>query len=465
MSFPKYEAYKDSEVEWLGEVPEHWDALTLRRVVSAVKTGGTPSQEQPSKEISDGTEWYTPGDFDGNLILSSSEKRVSSSAIRTGEAKVFPAGSILVVGIGATLGKVAFLKQAASANQQINAIIPTSKIDGYFLAYSLSVKVEAMRYLASAATIGIMNQDKTKELWITLPPISEQYLITRFLDHETARIDALIAEQQRLIELLKEKRQAVISHAVTKGLDPTAPMKDSCVEWLGEVPAHWKVVRVKHVIQSFEQGWSPQCDNVPIENDEEWGVLKVGCVNGGIFSLTENKRLPDNLEPIPALSLKAGDVLISRANTRELVGNAALVDLDQPNLMLSDKLFRLRTTGDMLPKYLVFYLGTSAVRYQIELDATGASSSMFNIGQAIIKELPIPVPSVTEQQDIVTKLEASLNDLYLLQKEAQLTQKLLHERRSALISAAVTGKIDVRGWHAPASTSPAPTLEPVHVRQ
>jgi type I restriction enzyme S subunit len=155
-----------------------------------------------------------------------------------------------------------------------------------------------------------------------------------------------VEEQRRLIVLLKEKRQAVISHAVTKGLDPTAPMKPSGIDWLGDIPAHWSIQPIKHLICLFEQGWSPQCDSNAAAEDE-WGVLKVGCVNGGVFRPEENKALPKNLEPIPKLGVRAGDLLISRANTRDLVGSAAVALCDFERLMVCDKLYRLRCKSNL----------------------------------------------------------------------------------------------------------------------
>jgi len=210
---------KDSGVEWLGEVPAHWESLTLGRVASSVKTGGTPTDDLPSADIIDGVEWYTPGDFTGDLLLDGSEKRVSAEAVRSGDAKVFPSGSVLIVSIGATLGKVGHIRRPASANQQINAVVPGPRVDGYFLAYSLSVKVNAMRFLSNASTIGIMNQEKTKEIWLSLPPLQEQKLITEFLDKQTAAIDTLIQEAAGGVSLLQERRSALISAAVTGKID------------------------------------------------------------------------------------------------------------------------------------------------------------------------------------------------------------------------------------------------------
>jgi len=290
-----------------------------------------------------------------------------------------------------------------------------------------------------------ISQDVIRNLSIPLPCVKEQQAIANFLDRETAKIDALIAEQQRLIELLQEKRQAVISHAVTKGLNPNAPMKDSGVDWLGEVPEHWEVKRMKHLCKSIEQGWSPQCENEP-STGEVPGVLKVGCVNGGVFRPVENKRLPSDLAPIAQYSVKKGDLLVSRANTKELVGSAAVVDEDFPWLYICDKLYRITVKADCsTANYLCLYLASSEARGEIELGASGASPSMQNISQSVMLELPVPLPQPQEQESIRSFITIQCDQIDELTAKALEAIRLFQERRSALISAAVTGQIDVRG--------------------
>jgi type I restriction enzyme S subunit len=329
----------------------------------------------------------------------------------------------------------------------LSMVRPLSGIDGRFVKrlFDSTYAKACFAVRANGLTRVGLGQDELDNVELPFPPLAEQACIAEFLEHEAAKIDALVAEQQRLIELLKEKRQAVISHAVTKGLNPNAPMKDSGIEWLGEVPAHWEVHRIKRVTRSIEQGWSPQCEGFPAESEAEWGVLKVGCVNGGVFSPSENKVLPVDLEPVPSLSIRRGDLLISRANTRELVGGAAVADRDYPNLMLCDKLYRLRLVLDKCtPDFLGFYLGASVTRGQIELGASGASASMQNIGQGVVLELPVALPPVTEQHAIVHCLRAEIDRSEQLIAEATHAVELLSERRTALVSAAVTGQIDVR---------------------
>jgi len=447
MSFPRYEKYKDSGVEWLGEVPEHW---IVRKGSYIGRLFGSDSVAESMVSDQGKLPFLKVGTLSHNSL---DIQKPDFFVDRLLEDQHEPNKNFIVFpkrGAAIFLNKVNVVKDRSLLDPNLMGWQIFSEGSIYFFAYAL--KCRGLKELADVSTVPQINNKHIAPTKFPFPSLLEQTQIAHFLNHETARIDALIAEQERLIALLKEKRQAVISHAVTKGCDSTVRMKDSGVEWLGEVPEHWEIAKVKYAVQKFEQGWSPQCENVPVDDELQWGVLKVGCVNGGSFSAEENKKLPESLEPLPELSIKSGDILISRANTRELVGSSALVDSDYSNLMISDKLFRLRTTNRMLPRYLVFYLGTNSVRHQIELEATGASSSMLNIGQSVIKELHIPVPPLIEQNDIADRLNSSLNRLRRLRHEAEATQDLLKERRSALISAAVTGKIDVRNWQPPADT-------------
>ena len=208
---------KDSGVEWLGEVPEHWEAKRLKWVSDKIMTGGTPNSKSA---FEDGTiDWFTPGDFQSDLTLSDSAKKITEEIYNSGEAKIFPPNTVMVVGIGATLGKVGMTSSRSSANQQINIIIPNKYTDGDFLTFSLSVKQDAMKQLSNSATIGIMNQEKTKQIFITVPPIEEQTAIANFLDRETTKIDILITKANKAIKLLQERRTALISAAVTGKID------------------------------------------------------------------------------------------------------------------------------------------------------------------------------------------------------------------------------------------------------
>ncbi len=449
MSFPRYPAYKDSGVEWLGEVPAHWEVVRLGQV-SLLNPAKREVQSLPRDTGVSFLPMQAIGE-DGSLDLTAvktlEEVETGYTFFRDNDvilAKITPCfengkgavarGLLNGIGFGTT--------------ELIVVRTDTARINADYL--HLFFHSRLFRSRGEAEMYGAGGQKRVPEAYVAnfplpLPPLPEQTAIAQFLDRETAELDALVADQERLIALLKEKRQAVISHAVTRGLNPDAPRKDSGVEWLGDVPAHWEVVRLKRQTRHLEQGWSPQCENTPADFEKEWGVLKVGCVNGGRFSPNENKLLPTDLAPERALSLIAGDLLISRANTRELVGGAAVVDRDYPNLMISDKLYRLRLYSSLNPEYAARYLVCDTARSRIELEATGASASMVNIAQSTITELFVPLPPVSEQTAIVEYLDRETAKLDGLVAEAEHAIALLRERRSALISAAVTGQIDVRG--------------------
>ena len=455
MNFPPYPAYKSSGVEWLGEVPEHWAVIALKWL-SPVFRGASPRPIDDPIYFDDDGEfgWVRIADVtaspDGYLYETTQRLSALGSSL---SVKLEPGE--LFLSIAGSVGKPCITAVKACIHDGF-VYFPWLSIDQRLL-YRVFESGLCFGGLGKMGTQLNLNTDTVGGICIAVPPAAELSLALAFLDHETARIDALIAEQQRLIELLKEKRQAVISHAVTKGLVPTVPMKDSGVEWLGELPAHWELTAVKYVVQDMSQGWSPQCDNYPAE-DGEWGVLKVGCVNGGMFNPAENKRLPDELEPDAGLAIKQGDLLISRANTRELVGSAAVAVSDKPWLMLCDKLYRLRLNAERVaPEFLALYLGSSAPRSQIELAASGASDSMQNISQSVVMDMSLTLPPLSEQKIILQCLGDTLKISDELVAEVTNQRCLLQERRSALISAAVTGKIDVRGWQPPAS-APTPEL-------
>jgi type I restriction enzyme S subunit len=250
--------------------------------------------------------------------------------------------------------------------------------------------------------------------------------------------------KERLIELLREKRTGLITRAVTKGLDPNTSTKDSGVDCLGGIPAHWEVRRLRTLLNRIEQGWSPDCENREASVDE-WGVLKAGCVNRGIFMVTEHKALPATLEPLPELEIHEGDLLMSRASgSRELVGSVAVVPRCRPRLLLCDKVFRLHADASMAHKPFLAYAMNSVVRGQIEVALSGGSGLANNIPQSMVNGLILVAPPVPEQRAIAAFLDHETARIDILVAKVRQAIERLEELRTALISAAVTGKIDVR---------------------
>lgn len=210
---------RDSGVPWLGEIPTHWEHRNLRFCCTAIQTGGTPAPEFLDYDGDDGLEWLTPGDFGESLVPQRSTRRVAPGALSAGDLKMFPAGTVLVVGIGATLGKVGVLPHPASANQQVNALIPRDDVDTSFLAYEMSVLAELLRVSANTATLPILNQQRMGDVPVLVPPLDEQRAVVAHIGRETAKLDAVRAATERTIALLKERRSALIAAAVTGQLD------------------------------------------------------------------------------------------------------------------------------------------------------------------------------------------------------------------------------------------------------
>ena len=338
-------------------------------------------------------------------------------------------------------------------------IRPLEVIDSGFLGYALQSTAFIDAVVAHSTGVGYpaINPTTLISLPVCYPENKkEQQHIAAFLDWKTGQIDALIAKKQALMDKLKEKRLAVITQAVTKGLNSAAPMRDSGIAWLGNVPAHWEVKRLRFATGRIEQGWSPQCDNQPADEDA-WGVMKVGCVNGDEFDALENKALPLDLQPLEEYELHPREILISRANTKELLGSAAIVPDDvRPKLLLCDKLFRLRPATGVNEEFLTCYLRTPAARYQYERDATGSSGSMQNIGQGTLKNLVVVLPPIDEQKLITQHIRSEVGKLDALMQRTESAIAHLTEYRTALITAATTGQIDVRHIVIPAS---APQLK------
>lgn len=324
-----------------------------------------------------------------------------------------------------------------------------TRLHGGFLAWWLRAS-EAHAYFSTAAT-GISRYGlSVNDIGMTplrCPSIESQQRIANFLDEQTARIDALIAEKGRLMAAVEEYGHAEVSRLLATGTRRTE-FEPTTSTFVPKAPRGWRVTALKRALLGMEQGWSPQCDSRPAQ-DGEWGVLKVGCVNGLRFEPRENKALPENLAPDLSCVIKAGDVLVSRANTRELVGMAALVEEDHPNLLLCDKLYRLRLRSDWVtPAFTVLALRAEASRRQIELEASGASASMQNISQDVLRELTVAIPPLAEQTEIVTRATQVRAATQELMGHVVSHLERLREYRSSIISAAVTGQLDISTFRA-----------------
>lgn len=448
-NFPKYSAYKDSGVEWLGAVPEGWELIPFKYVAEFVN-GMAFKPEQwsevgiPIIRIENLNNGESFNYFEGTV-----EERYH---VKTGDLLFGWSGNR-----GTSFGP--FLWHGVGLhylNQHIFRIADF-RCDKKWLYWALKAVTKTIEDQAHGI-IGMVHVTKGKLGGIKIPllPHPEQTQIARFLDHETARIDALIEEQQRLIELLKEKRRAVISHAVTKGLDPTVPMKDSGVEWLGEVPENWLVKRLKHLVPSITVGIVVEPSKYYV--DEGVPALRSLNVKPGLIVSDNLVYLSAESNELHAKSkIYEGDIVAVRSGQP---GTAAIVTRQFDGANCID-LIVIRKPLQGCSNFIFWYLSGDAALKQFSEGSSGAIQQHFNISAA--SEMVFAWPPMSEQFEICSYLARACYQLDRLVSEAEESKALLLERRSALISAAVTGKIDVRGWQPPAGTpSPESAIAEAH---
>ena len=313
--FPRYPKYKDSGVEWLGEVPAHWE----------VEKGLRYFVETEARSVTGDEELLSVSHLTG--VTPRSEKNITMFMAESYEgSKLCEIGDIAVNTMWAWMAAlgVSRYRGLVSPSYSTYRQRKPERFNPTFLDHLIRTDVYRSHYTVNSTGITTSRLRLYPHSFLRLkfvcPPRVEQNRIVALLDEKTAQIDALIAKKQRQIELLDEQKALLINRAVTRGLDPKVELKDSGIHWIGAIPKHWTAVRFKFCASTLEQGWSPQCDNRLAETGA-WGVVKVGCVNGGIFRPEEHKAIPTNIKPDEQLRIRPEDFLVSRANSRELVGS------------------------------------------------------------------------------------------------------------------------------------------------
>ena len=450
MSFPRYPAYKDSGVEWLGQVPEHWSVITLKRDLDFLTSG---SRGWAANYADEGALFLRIGNLsrnDPSLDLADIQRVEVPDGAEAERTRVRP-GDVLF-SITAYLGSVAVIPSGLET-AYVSQHIALARLAGRVLLppwvgyVTLSNAGQAYPAIQGYGGTKIqLSLDDVAGLLMTAPPLAEQQRIVDFLDRETAKIDALVAEYRTLIELLKEKRQAVISHAVTKGLDPTVPMKDSGVEWLGTVPTHWEVLALSRIT-------SERCDgpfgiSIKSEHYTDNGarVIRLQNIRAGRFDGTDEAFLDlDYFEQeLSGHDVIAGDVLIAGlGDENNQVGRACVAPEDLGPALVKADCFRFRVRHEgCRPSFIATQLSAGA-SFDGGYYATGTTRQ--RIPLSVTGRRRIVLPPVAEQRAIAGFLDRETAKLDALITEAEQAISLLQERRTALISAAVTGKIDVRG--------------------
>ncbi|HHY42586.1 MAG TPA: hypothetical protein GX514_07045 [Thermoanaerobacterales bacterium] len=442
--FKRYERYKDSGIEWIGEIPEHWEIIKLRRYVREHKQGYYTTEDY----VDDGVKLARITDINDNgdifyenmPFVDISEKDEKAFALRNGDVLFARSG---------TIGRFGIVKNPER-----------SVFASYLIKFRFSpkLKIEYLRYVFLSSYFkqqlistlhGGANQnihaENIKEQIIVYPCIEEQTTIANFLDQKTAEIDGLIADKEKLIELLQEKRQSIITEVVTKGLNPNVRMKDSGIEWIGEIPEHWNIIKMKYLLSPKKHSIKAGPFGSQLKNDD--------MISGNI-KVYNQKTVLDNdfksgdyyiesykYEELRAFEVFSGDLLVT---TRGTIGKTAIVPKDAEKGILHPCLIKIRLNPDkVLNEYVnVIFNNTKIVTNQIMLESNATTIDV--IYTDTLKNLVLPIPPLEEQKSIIDFVDATIDEIDGVISSIKIQIQKLKEYRQSLIFEVVTGKIDVR---------------------
>jgi type I restriction enzyme S subunit len=432
-----YAEYRDSGLPWLGQVPAHW--RVVRNGSLFAQRSQTGFAELPILEVSlkTGVQVRSFGAAKRKQIMSdlSKYKRAAQGDLAYNTMRMWQGalGVCPVDGLVSPAYVVARPYPAADAR--------------YYAALFRTGEYMAEIDSASRGIVKDRNRlywDQFKQMQSPCPPLDDQVALRRFLDWSNSRLDRTIRAKRRAIALMLEEKQAIIYRAVTKGFDPEAQLKATGLPWLGDIPSHWEVRRLRTLVRRIDQGVSPLAAGFLAEGDS-WGVLKSGCVNRGVFRETEHKRLAPDFDVDPALAVAIGDVLISRAcGSPSLVGSVGRVRSLRYKLILSDKTFRAAFRENVDADFMVYAMNCRYYRHQVEQAISGAEGMANNLPLSSLKDFRFALPPVSEANEIARRIgdETSAIDRRIERLEAEV--QLLREYRTRLIADVVTGSLDVR---------------------
>jgi type I restriction enzyme S subunit len=429
-----YEKYKDSGIEWLGEIPEHWQSLNFKRL-TLIKRGASPRPIDDPKYFDDDGEyaWVRIAD------VTASERYLETTTQKLSEL-----GKSLSVPLEP--GNL-FLSIAGSVGKPIITKIKCCIHDGFVYFPDLKANQEFIYYIFNSGQpyLGLgkmgtqlnLNTETVGGITIGLPPLPEQQAIANFLDYKTKQLDALIAKKETLLEKLDEKRTAIISHAVTKGLDPNVPMKDSGIEWLGEIPEHWEVKRFKFLLsEPFKYGANEAAE---INDPNLPRYIRITDVKDD-GSLREDtfRSLPENIAK--DYLLEEGDILLARSGAT--VGKTFIYSKSWGKAAYAGYLIRARVSGQNSSDFIYKFLQSKL--YFDWVKSIFIQATIQNISAEKYSNLFITTPPLPEQQAIANFLDHKTKQIDQQKLKIQQAIDRLKEYRTALITNAVTGKIDVR---------------------
>jgi type I restriction enzyme, S subunit len=425
---------------WYGEIPSDWNVGRFK-YIATIRNGQVNPEDIRYKDLP----LFAPNHIESGTGRLLDVESADQQGAESGKY-IVEAGEIVYSKIRPGLRKVIVAPFQGLCSADMYPVKPISHVVARYLYYSMLSEGFSQYTLLESERVAMpkINREALGECIFVFPERKRQLTIALFLDRKTASVDALIAKKNRLIELLRERRQALITQAATMGMDRNAKVKPSGSPWFELLPDGWQTVTVRYLLSGIEQGWSPACESRPADRDS-WGVLKAGCTANGVYRWSENKALPVDETPRPDIEVKPGDLVMSRASgSRHIVGSCAIATTCEPRLMLSDKVFRLRPNAKKIDRtFFWLALASRPARAQIELSISGAEGLANNLPQSELRKVVLAIPPLPQQRRIADEATQGLQHI---DKSIQLEERSverLSEYRQALITAAVTGKIDV----------------------
>ena len=450
-----YNKYKDSGVEWLGLIPENWYAARFNRGIELLtdyEANGSFDSIKKNVEFSDekGYAWYVRATDLENLSIDDEDnvRWVNESTYKF-LSKTSLIGKELLIAKRGEIGKVYIMpetKHKATLAPNLYLVRLNKKLDPKFTWYFFESYLGKIQLVLKnrSVTIGAIYKDDLKEVSIVFPPNEDQSQIAKYLDYQTEIINEIIQKKEKLILLLKEKRQAIINEAITRGLDPTSKMKDSGIEWLGQIPESWGIAPLRYLTRKVGSGVTPKGGN---EVYTEKGVIFIRSQNVHFdgLRLDDVVRIDyDTHEKMSNSKVLAQDVLLNI--TGASIGRCCLVNLSD-EMNVNQHVCIIRPNKIILSEFLNYVLQSTIGQNQVKIGTTGGNREGLTF--EAIKDFIIPVPKISDQLDIVIRVEASLKQFVQIESMNINQIEKLKEYRQSIISEAVTGKVDVRDWQPP----------------
>lgn len=418
-----------------------WEVVKIANEAD-IHIGGTPSRVIPSfwAEKPEGNPWIAISDLKSKFIFDTAE-HITDRGVRFSNVKMIPAGST-VMSFKLSVGRTGITTCPMYCNEAIAMFLPRSeRLNSRWLFHALPRATETV-VTDTAVKGATLNKAKMAEMVLNLPSPKEQSKIAQVLD----TLDTAIHQTEAIVEKLKQVKQGLLHDLLTRGVDANGELRSPQAEAphlykdspLGSIPREWDAVKLALLVSSIGQGWSPDCESSPADSGS-WGVLKTTAITWTGYDDQENKALPPIFKPRPDLEVMAEDILITRAGPASRVGVVAYVESSREKLMISDKMYRVRTLPTELPAYIALALSSQVVQVELGRALSGMAESQTNISQAIVKDLVVLRPPLEEQSAIVDRVRTSEGRI---REEVESLEKL-KALKAGLMDDLLTGRVRV----------------------